>query len=120
MGQIQSALTGIVAAGVGAKVASEIKQEKIAKLQKEQKENYIEAVASLPATQEELAGLKEESKGLRKEIGEIKEIAEASPDEAAKEIKMRQRALKTLKGKVKARKLQIEGYKQIISEYEGR
>lgn len=120
MGQIQNALTGIVTTAVGATIAKEIQAEKKTKALEEQNDKYIKTVENLPKAQEELGVLREEAKGLRKEIGEIKEIAEASPDEAAVEIKMRRVALRTLKGKIKARKMQIEGYKNIISDYEGR
>jgi hypothetical protein len=113
MGQIQSSVSGLVASAIGAKVATEIKEEKIAKSQKEQ---YIKSVEGLPKAELDLYNDEQKSKKIEGQIGKLQG---SKSKKASTEIQKRQLSLNVLRGKIEARKMQIQGYKDIISRFEG-
>lgn len=120
MGQIQNAINSAVSATVGANVAKELKETK-------EKAGFTEAVSEKPKLEEELAkGVKEEQK-LTSEIDTLKKgqipvgdgLSQANlmGNDLAPEISRRELALTTLRGKQKARQLQIDDYAKTIEKY---
>ena len=120
MGQIQNAISGLVSTAIGAGVAKDIKDTK-------EKTEYTEALASAPALQEEIATGETEIAKTQTEIDQLKAgkipqgdgtyVYNIYEQDLAPEISKRELSLKTLSGKLAARKIQLEDYQHTIENY---